>query len=52
MIDRLRTWARNGHVPRALADDLKDAADEIERLRAIIRDREGEGEIAFLKSDD
>ena len=28
----------------------KDAADEIERLRAIIRDREGE--IAFLKAED
>jgi hypothetical protein len=36
VIDRLRTWARNGHVPAALADDLKDAADEIERLRAAL----------------
>jgi hypothetical protein len=33
MIDRLLTWARNGHVPVALADDLKEAANEIERLR-------------------
>lgn len=33
MLDRLRTWARNGNVPVALEDDLKDAADEIERLR-------------------
>lgn len=28
MIDRLRTWARNGHVPKAMADDMRDAADE------------------------
>lgn len=33
MLDRLRAWARNGQITTALADDLKDAADEIERLQ-------------------
>ena len=40
MIDRLRTWARNGHVPAALADDLKDAADKIEWLQGMLADKD------------
>lgn len=44
MIDRLRTWARNGHVPKALATDLSNAADEIERLKNELKREQIEGE--------